>query len=394
MISTTHELRAVKAPLLAERADRLQRVLYAINMDPTRKFGSLEEQMVVLAREFRARGSLFLPLFTCPEPAGPPTQWDALGVPVECLDLQRFRWSSLWRLVRLVRRHRIEVLHWNFSEPLSNRYLWLLTLLAPTVKHYYTDHVSRAQPLPPPARLLKRSIKRLLMKRYRRVICVSEFIQDCNAAGRGKWSNLCCRLHFINTDRFRPDPAVRTAVRRRLNAGQQFVTLVVGQLIREKGIDVAVRALAQLPEPIVLWVIGEGAEAAALRDLTDHLGLKDRVVFLGLQRNVEPYLQAADCFLCPSRWAEAAGLVNLEAQACGLPVVASRIGGIPEYVEDGRTGLLFAAEDHRQLADRIRCLQGDPDLCRAMGEAARARAVERFSAESRINDYLDLYRCP
>ena len=69
---------------------------------------------------------------------------------------------------------------------------------------------------------------------------------------------------------------------------------------------------------------------------------------------MEPLLQAADCAVCPSIWSEAAGLVNLEAQACGLPVIARRIGGIPELVEDGRTGFLFTPGDHRELAERLR----------------------------------------
>src|SRR5205085_2195046 len=106
----------------------------------------------------------------------------------------------------------------------------------------------------------------------------------------------------------------------------------------------------------------------------------------------EPYMQAADCFVCPSRWAEAAGLVNIEAQACGLPVVASRIGGIPEYVAEGRTGLLFAAEKHEEMARAVRVLIDDRGECRAMGRRAREWAVEQFSPAARLRDFLDVYR--
>jgi glycosyltransferase involved in cell wall biosynthesis len=91
-------------------------------------------------------------------------------------------------------------------------------------------------------------------------------------------------------------------------------------------------------------------------------------------------------------WAEAAGLVNLEAQACGLPVVASRIGGIPEYVLDGKTGLLFEPGDAAALARLVRRLIDDPDERRAMSAAARAWAVERFSPQARLPELLDLYR--
>ena len=120
--------------------------------------------------------------------------------------------------------------------------------------------------------------------------------------------------------------------------------------------------------------------------------MRDRVNFLGLQARVEPFLQAADAFVCPSLWAEAAGLVNLEAQACGLPVLASRIGGIPEYVADGRTGVLFPSGDAEGLAAAARGLLGRPDRFREMGREARELAVARFSAAARLEEYLSLYR--
>jgi glycosyltransferase involved in cell wall biosynthesis len=85
-------------------------------------------------------------------------------------------------------------------------------------------------------------------------------------------------------------------------------------------------------------------------------------------------------------------LVLLEAQASGLPVVASRIGGIPEYVEDGQTGLLFSAENAGELAGHIRTLCDDPDRCRRMGREARSMVLQRFTPESQLADWLELYR--
>ena len=85
-------------------------------------------------------------------------------------------------------------------------------------------------------------------------------------------------------------------------------------------------------------------------------------------------------------------MVNIEALACGLPVVASRIGGIPELIADGRTGFLFAPGDPQELADRIQRLTSDEPLRRRMGQEARSDAVERFSTQSQIGLYLALYR--
>jgi glycosyltransferase involved in cell wall biosynthesis len=391
MLTTTREPSSAHCVRTGAAAEPLQRVLYAIVLDPGQKFGSLEEQIYFLARAFQARGSLFLPLFLCPPAPGKTRQFEERGVAAECLDLRRFRPTTLWRLVRLIGRHGIDVVHWNFSQPIGNAYVWWLTLLRPGVKHYFTDHNSRSGPAPGPRRGVRRLVKKALLRRYRRVVCVSRFVQECLERDRS-WSNLLCLLHFINTDRFRPDGDARAELRRRLGAEDSFVLMAVAHLIKEKGIDVALRALAELPPAVTLWVAGDGREADALRGLRDELGLGERVRFLGLQGDVAPYMQAADCLVCPSLWAEAAGLVNLEGLACGLPVIASRIGGIPEYVDDGETGLLFEPGDARRLAECVRRLHDDPDTYRRMSDAARARAVERFSVERRIDEYLDLYR--
>jgi glycosyltransferase involved in cell wall biosynthesis len=371
---------------------RLRRVLFAAFLDPSQKFGTLEEQICLQARAFRERGSLFLPLFLTAGPAdrAVPEFRDA-GVAVECLDLTRFSWGSCRRLLRLVSEHRIEVVHWNFTQPLNNPYLWALSLLRPMVSHYYTDHNSRTVPGPRLTSLLRRAVKRALLKRYEKVIGVSEFVR-ASLHAEGCWPNLSTCLHFVNTDRFRPDGAARREARQRLGAAGRFVLLAVAYLIEPKGVDVAVRALARLPDDVTLWVVGTGRQAEALRALAGQLGVAARTHFLGAQRYVEPYMQAADCLVCPSLWAEAAGLVNLEALACGLPVVASRIGGIPEYVEDGRTGLLFAPGDADGLAECLLRLRGDPDYRDVLARQAWSRAVERFSAHSRLDDFLALYR--
>jgi phosphatidylinositol alpha-1,6-mannosyltransferase len=222
---------------------------------------------------------------------------------------------------------------------------------------------------------------------------LSRYVKRCLDAQR-TWSNTVSLTHFVNTDRFRPDPVTRDTVRRARRVADRFVLIAIGQLIPEKGMDVAIRALPRLPPEVVLWIVGAGPQGDALRELAKSLGLANRVELLGLQRDVGPLLQAADALVCPSRWAEAAGLVNLEAQACGLPVLGSRTGGIPEYLEEGRSGFLFEPERPEELAALVLRLVNDPGLRRGMGEAARELALRRFSPEARLPELLDLYRNP
>ncbi len=381
---------SITLPLAGSDTRSLPRVLYVLTLNPGRKFGSMEEQIVLLGQAFAREGGRFVPLFSCPDAEADTSQFTSRGLQAECLDLNSFRLATLWKLVALARKHGTQVVHWNFVHPVKNPYLWGLTALAPWLRHWYTDHISRTAPATAQTGW-QRWLKGRLLRRYGRVLCVSGFVHD-QLDQTGVWSNLATVPHFINTERFTPDDSTRERVRQERGVAGKFVLIAVGHLIPEKGMDVAIRALARLPERVVLWLVGEGTEADTLRRLAAELGVADRVNLLGLQRNVQPLLQAADAFVCPSRWAEAAGLVNLEAQACGVPMLASRIGGIPEYIAEGRSGWLFPPEDADALAGLVARLETDPALCRRMGEAARALALERFSPEVRLPELLDLYR--
>jgi hypothetical protein len=124
-------------------AGRLKRVLFVLRLDPAGKFGSLEEEALTLARSFRERGSLFLPMYLRPLDSVSVDQYAREGLEVEAMDLARFDLRALRRLFGLIERHRIEVVHWTFYHPLFNGYLWALAVLKPRVEHYFTDHISR-----------------------------------------------------------------------------------------------------------------------------------------------------------------------------------------------------------------------------------------------------------
>lgn len=373
------------------RTGNLPRLLYAILLNPGEKFGTLEEQIILLAQQFREEGGTFVPLFISPAGVESLELFQKHGIQAEILDLRRFRPGLLTQLMALLRKYQIEAIHWNFTAPLLNRYLWILSILRPNLVHYYTCHFSARLNAPPPAQGWKRWFKRILLRRYARVFAVSQYVAD-DLHEQGTWSNVICCPHFLNIERFRPDAEVRARVRQEMQADGNFVVVQVGQLIPEKGVDVALKAMTELPDRVVLWVIGTGPDRAQLEEQVEHLGLQKRVTFMGLQMHVQPFFQAADCMICPSRWGEAAGLVNLEGASCGLPIVGSDIGGIPEALEDGRSGLLFPPGNASALADCLRALLESPEACRRMGESARLLAIERFSAQVRLPAILDLYR--
>jgi glycosyltransferase involved in cell wall biosynthesis len=175
------------------------------------------------------------------------------------------------------------------------------------------------------------------------------------------------------------------------------VVLCAGRLSEEKGFDVAVRAFARAwrshPEAR-LFVAGEGTERERLQSLAHELEIAGAVEFLGWisPEEVPDLLNRATVVVVPSRALEGFGLVALEAALMKRPVVASRMGGLPEVVADGETGLLFENEDSDGLARAIMSLLDDPERAARMGHAASARARRLFSLERCADAYEDHYR--
>ncbi len=158
---------------------------------------------------------------------------------------------------------------------------------------------------------------------------------------------------------------------------------VVGRLVPIKGHDVLLRALASVRERLpaaTLEIAGDGALEPGLRATVARLGLDDAVTFLGRVSPAAPVIERAEVVVVPS-FGEGFGMVALEAMERGRAVVASAVGGLPEIVEPGRTGLLVPSGDPGRLAAALVELASDPGRTAAMGIAGRARALEEFSQE-------------
>jgi glycosyltransferase involved in cell wall biosynthesis len=169
---------------------------------------------------------------------------------------------------------------------------------------------------------------------------------------------------------------------------------IVGRLIPIKGHDVLFRALAavrgDLPE-LTLEVAGDGPLDPELRSAVTRLGLDDVVSFVGHVADVVPVFERAEVVVVPS-FGEGFGMVALEAMERGRPVIASAVGGLPEIVEDGRTGVLVPAGHVDALAVAIRELAGDRGRAAVLGTSGRARALEEFSQERCTERVAKLYR--
>ena len=153
--------------------------------------------------------------------------------------------------------------------------------------------------------------------------------------------------------------------------------LYVGRLVPEKGLDVLVAALDTLTSmPWTLQVVGEGPMQSRVQGAVQRGGWAERVSFAGWTDDVRPFYQDADLLVLPSR-TEGAGLVISEAMSCGVPVLASGVGGIPEVLDHGRTGWLVSPGDSRALAEGLATLIKDGALREVLGARARQEAAAK-----------------
>lgn len=169
----------------------------------------------------------------------------------------------------------------------------------------------------------------------------------------------------------------------------------VARLEQEKGIEFLIQAIKIVREFIPfarLIIVGEGREKKKLVWLSERLGLKEAIQWIGYQRQIERWYGYFDAYVLPSVTRESFGITLVEAMASGVPVVASRIGGIPEIIEHKRTGLLAKPGDSQDLADQLIYLYNNRAETRQMVVAARNKAEEAFSLERMIRDFYLLFR--
>ncbi len=234
---------------------------------------------------------------------------------------------------------------------------------------------------------------RLLMRLGMPVVPVSRDLAAAVAPALGRTPGDLPVIHNgvpVSTEPPDRGREARRVLRRALGLpGEDALLVCVGNLYPVKDHATLLRALPAVPGARVA-IAGRGGEEARLRALAAELGLGPRLHLLGVVDDVASLLRAADLFVHPSR-SEGLPLAVLEALASGLPVVASRVGGIPEAVEDGRSGVLVPPGDPEALAGALRGLLAEPERAEALGRAGHERAVRAFSVEAMTQRYLDLY---
>lgn len=296
--------------------------------------------------------------------------------------------SMLLRLVDIVRRERVDVLHAHMLHATiaaaASARLGRVPVFAVTRHYLGSGYVNHGRWM----RSLDFGVARSAMH----VAAVSNAVrEDLIREGGVSPSRVSVIHNGINLDVFDaagscPCPDVRRSDR-------DFVLGAVGSLNVYKGHADLLRALPavlRVRPDARLVIVGDGPERSSLESLAAGLGIADRVSFVGFQRNVAGWMRSFDLYVHPSH-DESFGISILEAMAARRAVVATSVGGIPEVVVDGETGLLVPPTDPERLACAILTLMRDRAIARDMGDRGRRRVEEQFSIPYVIERYQELY---
>lgn len=375
----------------------MKTVVSVFGIDPVR-IGGAEAYARELSVQLGERDWLSVLCFLKEPPAAVRSYLQLPNVRIEVIeDSWRTRRRAVAGLIRVLRRYRPDVLHLHFTGFIGP-YPWLAKLCS--VKQvFFTDHSSQPEGyVIRRAPLWKRCLARLVNLPLTRVITVSEYGYRC-VAGRGLVPATKIEMVYNSADLSRAsrEPERAADFRRKHSIpGDRILVSQVSWIIPEKGIAdlLAAARLVIAKNPNVHFAfVGEGAHRERYTRESTELGLQSNVTWTGQIDDPlsEGVYAAADVICQVSRWEEVFGYVIAEAMSFSKPLVATRVGGIPELVEDGRTGFLVDRGEVRAIAGRILELAADLELRERMGLAGCHTAEAKFNLERNVTRVLDSY---
>ncbi len=198
--------------------------------------------------------------------------------------------------------------------------------------------------------------------------------------------------NFVNCDVYKPNEEKRRELRPRYAAEDEKIIIHLSNFRRVKRVSDVVEVFARIAReiPSRLMLIGDGPDRSIAESMALHYGIQDRIHFMGKQDSVQDLLPMGDLLLMPSAM-ESFGLAALEGMACGVPCIATNVGGVPELVEDGYNGLLYTVGDVESMARGGIALLADEPRRKAMAAHARQTAQDKFSTSRIIPMYERYY---
>jgi len=312
----------------------------------------------------------------------------------------QLKWQPTMGLHHLLRRYKPSIVHCHYTGFVS-LYPWLSKLHS-AEKYFFTDQTSRPEGyVMRAAPMWKRAIISLINYPLTGVQCVSNYGYECNVASRLlPRSRYTVIYNAVDVCRARRGLRAAEAFRKRYSVpDQRAVVVQVSWIIPEKGIHDLLRAaclvLSQIPD-VQFVIVGDGPRRMEYQELAAELRISEHVTWTGVVRDPlsEGVYSAADVVCQMSRWEEVFGQVIAEAMASGKPVVGTRVGGIPELIDDGETGFLVERGDIHAMAERILYLLNDPGQRMKMGNKGLEATEAKFDHRKNVSKLIELYRLP
>jgi glycosyltransferase involved in cell wall biosynthesis len=375
----------------------LRRVVSVFGVDPIR-IGGTETFARELSAQLQQRGWESVLCFLSEPPDDVRSFLDLPNVTIEVLeDSIDLNWKAAKGLARILRRYRPELLHLHFTGFLGV-FPWVGKLCS-VKKVFFTDQTSRPEGyVPRRAPIWKRGLVRVINMPLTKVTCVSNYGYRCmTTLGLLPDDRYEMIYNSVDLSRVEPCAARAAAFKARFSIPEDRVVVAqVSWIIPEKGITELLKAARRVisQEPKVQFVfVGEGDYREQYSREAEAMGLGDHVTWTGLVKDPfgEGVYDAADIVCQVSNWEEVFGWVIAEAMAYEKPIIGTRVGGIPELIEDSVSGYLVDRGDDAAIADKILALVSDADLRKQMGARGQNLAHEKFSLSRSVTQLIDCY---
>lgn len=353
---------------------------------------SQEDRHLLLCRELVARGVQPVVIFSAPLKEEFEQKFLDAGVLVFAISYEEGAINFYRRLKQILMRHNVRIAHVIFFDYFSP-VLWMVRAagVKRIIYEMQNSGIFRATSW---KKFLLRTRTKIMTAPITRVIAISEFVKEQLVKAGVPTQKIIVRYLGVDTDRFTPDPSSKEEwIRKYKIPPGELIASTVSFLRPFKNPDILVEACRELKSRdlrIRLFVAGDGEMLSNLKELSKTLDVDDYIHWLGNVPDPKRLLQASDIFLLAST-GEAFGLVLAEAMACGVPVVGTRSGSLPEVIEEGKTGLLVPSRDAKSLASAIESVSTDEDLRRRMASLALERARKLFTVHKAVTQTLTIY---
>jgi len=291
----------------------------------------------------------------------------------------KYDFTGILRLIKIIRKGKYDIVHVHLFP--ADLFVAIVSLFLPrNIKFIFSEHnvYNRRRSIK-----LYKVIDRFVYSRYCRIICVSEMVK-------------------YELDKYLPEVADKSIVIKNAvevedfeeTRDKEYDIIFVGRLERAKGVDVLLKAIQILEKnrsvALRVAIVGDGSQVGYLRRITQDLEIRSRVEFLGIRQDISQLMRNSKVFVLPSRW-EGLPMVILEAMANKVPIIATSVGGIPEIISDGVTGLLVKTDDPEELAEKVRMLLDDSSLRKRLSISAFEKVKSEYSIKEYCTNVLRLY---